>query len=54
MVIDEKLLQKIREMADDEDWKVRERAASEIKNINDKAKINRRTTDQIPVLIEQG
>lgn len=36
MAIDEKLLQKIREMADDEDWKVRERAAGEIKNINDK------------------
>jgi hypothetical protein len=34
--MDDKLLQRIRMMADDVDWTVRENAASEIKNINDK------------------
>ena len=34
--MDNKLLQKIREMADDEDWGMREGAAGEIKKINDK------------------
>lgn len=33
--MDDELLQKIRKMADDEDWEVRETAASEIKKIND-------------------
>lgn len=34
--MDNKLLQEIRKMADDEDWTTRERAASEIKRINDR------------------
>lgn len=34
--MDEELLQRIRRMADDPDWTVRETAASEIKHLNDK------------------
>ena len=36
VMVDIKLLEKIRKLANDEDWKVREDAASEIEKINDK------------------
>lgn len=34
-MIDDRLLHRIRTMADDEDWEIREDAASEIKRLND-------------------